>query len=210
MHIEFLVEEPSAEEALNSLVPKMCGAGVSYRIHPFQGKPDLLKRLPNRLRGYKRLLDEGRAPYEKDRFCIVVLVDADSVDASKCKDLKQRLDEEARRARLVCKSDASLGSAFHVLNRIAVEELEAWFFGDMDAVVTAYPAVPRGLEGRRRYRDPDHIAGGTWEALDRVLRRVGYRPGGKRRVARKISTQMDPSRNRSRSFQVFRDAIVGL
>ena len=36
-----------------------------------------------------------------------------------------------------------------------------------------------------------------------------YHPGGleKIRAAREISNHMDPDRNRSRSFQVFRDAL---
>ena len=42
MHIEFLVEEPSAEAALKNLVPKISGQDVSFMIHPHQGKQDLL------------------------------------------------------------------------------------------------------------------------------------------------------------------------
>lgn len=34
MHIEFLVEEPSAEAALQNLIPTILGQDVSYEIHP--------------------------------------------------------------------------------------------------------------------------------------------------------------------------------
>ena len=33
MHIEFLVEEPSAEAALKNLVPKLMGEDISFNIH---------------------------------------------------------------------------------------------------------------------------------------------------------------------------------
>jgi hypothetical protein len=63
-----------------------------------------------------------------------------------------------------------------------------------------------------RYRDPDAIAGGTWEAFERVLRQSGYFRGGLRKVeaARTIAPHIDPARNTSRSFQVLRDALVEL
>ena len=56
MHIEFLVEEQSAESALVNLIPKIIGREVSFKIHPFQGKPNLLANLPARLRGYRQWL----------------------------------------------------------------------------------------------------------------------------------------------------------
>ena len=46
MHLEFLVEEESAETALDNLVPKIVGPNISYNIRVFQGKFDLLKKLP--------------------------------------------------------------------------------------------------------------------------------------------------------------------
>ena len=56
MHIEFLVEELSATEALGNLVPKILGTGVTFNIHPFQGKRDLLDKLYFRLKGYKAVI----------------------------------------------------------------------------------------------------------------------------------------------------------
>ena len=51
---------------------------------------------------------------------------------------------------------------FQVLNRIAVEELEAWFFGDVQAIHQAYERVSSSLIVKSAYRDPDAIKGGTW------------------------------------------------
>jgi hypothetical protein len=96
-----------------------------------------------------------------------------------------------------------------VLNRLAIEELEAWFFGDVEALTTAYPGIPRTLGKKSKYRNPDAIGGGTWEALERVLQNAGYYPSGipKIETARKISQYMNPDRNTSKSFQVFRDTL---
>ena len=50
-HLEILVEESSVEAALQNLLPRILGEAVSFSIHPFQGKRDLLKKLAARLRG---------------------------------------------------------------------------------------------------------------------------------------------------------------
>jgi hypothetical protein len=97
-----------------------------------------------------------------------------------------------------------------VVNRIAVEELEAWFFGDATAIMQAYPGIPASLPQKAKYREPDAIAGGTWEALERVLQRAGYFKGGLAKIeaARSIARKMDPQQNRSISFRCFRDALL--
>ena len=130
MHVECLVEEPSAEAALRNLVPKMVGLDVTFDVLPFQGKADLLRKLPARLKGYSKWLP--------DDWLIVVLLD---VDDDNCEKLKQRLETVAQSAGLLTKSMAGPVSHFHVLNRLAVEELEAWFFGDVEALCSAYPRL---------------------------------------------------------------------
>ena len=158
MHIELLVEEPSAEAALQELLPQIIGDTATFSIHPFQGKPDLMAKLSGRLRGYSHWL-----PVD---WRIVVLVDTDEED---CQELKAQLEQAAQMADLATKSATLPGMSFQVLNRLAIEELEAWFFGDPEALHTAYPRVPSTLTKRALYRDPDAIRGGTWEALERVL-----------------------------------------
>ena len=61
-----------------------------------------------------------------------------------------------------------------------------------------------------RFRDPDAVKGGTWEAFERILQRHGHFRTGLRKVeaARMISARLDPDRNRSRSFAAFRDVVV--
>ncbi|MBN1875831.1 MAG: DUF4276 family protein [Anaerolineae bacterium] len=196
MHLEFLVEELSAQVALGNLLPKILGDDITFDVHAYSGKEDLLRKLPSRLRGYRCWIPED--------WHIVVLVDRDDDD---CQELKAHLEKIALDAGFVTKSAAIPGANFHVLNRVAVEELEAWFLGDIVALHDAYPSVALTLARQKRYRDPDAILGGTWEALSRILR--SYYPTGlpKVEVARNISAHMDPDRNCSRSFQVLCEGL---
>lgn len=132
---------------------------------------------------------------------VIVLIDRNNDD---CRDLRRRLDDMARAAGL-----SSTGRRRAVLNRIAIEELEAWFFGDPDAITAAYPKVPLGNAARRGLRDPDAIAGGTAQALERLLQKYGYHNAGlaELEAARCIADQMNVEQNNSRSFQVFRDGV---
>lgn len=193
-----LVEEPSMEAALEILLPKMLGA-VEFKIRRFQCKNDLLKHLPDRLRAYRSWLPSN--------WAILVLVDRDDDDCAK---LKQRLEAMASDAGLITKTTAGDNNRFQVANRIATEELEAWFFGDWSAVQAAYPRVPKTIPQKAGFRDPDAISGGTWEALERVLQRAGYFSTGLRKVecARAVAQQMEPNRNASKSFQALSGALM--
>lgn len=129
-------------------------------------------------------------------------------DTDNCFDLKQSLEKMAQYAGFITKSGASR-KPYTVVNRLAIEELEAWFFGDWEAVRAAYPRVIATIPQKRGYRNPDAIQGGTCEAFEKVLRKAGYFKGGLRKVeaARTIGRHMDPKRNLSRSFQVLCEAV---
>ncbi|HEY9853456.1 MAG TPA: DUF4276 family protein [Leptolyngbyaceae cyanobacterium] len=95
-----------------------------------------------------------------------------------------------------------------VLHRIAVEELESWFLGDIPAVRAEYEKIPASLSQKATFRNPDAIKGGTWEQLDRTLKYYGYETGlQKFDFAEKVSPHMDVENNLSKSFQVFRDGL---
>lgn len=197
-HVEMLVEEPSMEAFLRALLPRLLPEGRTFEVHPFQGKSDLLEKLQTRLSAYARWLPTG--------WRIVVVVDRDDED---CRSLKLRLEQMAERARLVTRTQAR-HPAWQLVNRIAIEELEAWYFGDWQAVRTAYPSVSDSIRRKRSFRDPDAIAGGTWEAFERVLRRHGYFKSGLRKVevARALGALIERERSVSRSFTLFCDAIL--
>lgn len=195
-HFEFLVEEPSMEAFLRGLVPRLLPPDRTFQVHPFQGKQDLLGRLEARLRGYAAWL-----PAE---WRIVVVVDRDDDD---CRQLKQQLEQIADNAKLRTRSRSA--TSWQLVNRIAIEELEAWYFGDWDAVCAVYPRLSRTVPQQSRYRRPDAIAGGTWEAFERLLQRHGYFKSGlpKIDVARVLGQHLDPAHCQSPSFVCFRDAV---
>ena len=156
----------------------------------------LLDRLPRLLTGYGRSLKSYPA-------AVVVVVDLDNKD---CLDFKQEMLETLG----ACEPRPT------TLFRIAIEEIEAWLLGDSDAIRAAYPNVrEQVLNGYVQ----DSICG-TWETLadaihpggSQRLRKVGYPHVGRVKCdwATTIAGHLDPERNLSRSFQVFRDGLRSL
>lgn len=195
--LEFLLEEPSMEAFLQGLLPRVLPKGCTFDCHVFRGKQDLLRKLESRLCGYRNLPAECR---------LVVVVDRDDDD---CHELKRRLERASANAGLLTRSRSPSGS-WQVVNRIVIRELEAWYFGDWEAVHQAYPRVAPNVPQPARYRDPDAIRGRTSREFERILRRCDYFRPGLRKIeaARTIAPNIDPARNRSRSFKVFHDALI--
>ncbi|MCX7048793.1 MAG: DUF4276 family protein [Candidatus Sumerlaeota bacterium] len=195
-HIEVLVEEPSMEAALRILLPRLLGE-LTFGIYSYQCKTNLLEKLPERLRGYRSWLPKD--------WRIVVIMDRDDDD---CCALKQRMEKISSDAGFVTRATAKSAS-YCVVNRLAIEELEAWYFGDWQAVRLAYPRVPETIPQKAPFRDPDAIRGGTWEAFERVLKNAGYCRNGLRKIeaARTVAEHWNIEANTSCSFQVFRDVL---
>ena len=213
MRFEVLVEDQSGSIALEYLLEKILGENGSvhyWNIHSFKGlgllpkylnrPPDpknwlLLEQLPRLLQGYGRSLP--------DFSVVLVVVDSDDKD---CIAFKQDLFE----TQSMCDPQPK------ALFRIAIEEIESWLLGDPLAVKLAYPDADEAV--LNSYIQ-DSVCG-TWEvladAVDRRgssrLRRANYQEIGKtkRRWAEQIAPQMDVNRNKSKSFQVFRDGIRNL
>lgn len=210
MHFEVLVEDRSGSIALEHVLEKVLGpnnAAHSWRVHPYRGigripkdlwrgkdpqKRLLLDRLPGILQGY------GRSLGDVNPAAVIVVVDSDARDCRTFKrELLHVLDACNPRPR--------------TLFRIAVEESEAWLLGDRDAVKAAYPGARDSvLDGYVQ----DSICG-TWELLADAIHPGGSpalgkwpAPGqAKCEWAERIAPRMDVDRNRSRSFQVFRDGV---
>ena len=185
------------EAFLRALLPCLLPRDRTFEVRVFQGKRDLLKKLESRLRAY--------ATWLPDDHRIVVMVDRDD---DECHALKEQLEGTAEKAGLLTRSRAT-ECPWQVVNRVVIEELEAWYFGDWQAVRLAYPKGPATIPDKAAYRTPDAIAGGTWEAFERILKRHGYFTTGLRKVeaARAIAAHIEPTRNRSQSFGQFFGAI---
>jgi hypothetical protein len=179
-HLVFLLEEPSAQDALQAWLPTWLPHEVTAHFIVFQGKQDLEKRMVQRMRYWLR---------PNSRF--VVLRDQDSGD---CKAVKAGL---AARCAEAGRPDAVV--------RVACRELESFFVGDWHAVATAYgrPALAR-LAGRAVYRNPDSLGSPSHELSRHV---PGYQ---KRDGARRIAPLVEPARNVSRSFHALRAAVQAL
>ncbi len=203
MHLDVHVEEPSMEIVLKCLLPQILSSNVTFKILTYQSKPDMLRKLPKRLKAYSR-----RVVNEDLR--ILVLIDEDRQD---CQILKDQLESMSLSVGLQTKT-ASMGQGpVYVVNRIVIEELEAWFFGDEEALKKAFPKIQNvQLSKKKRYRDPDSITGGTWESLHSVLKNHGYCKDiyPKRHVARRVAQYMQIGSNRSLSFQHFVQGVKSL
>ena len=206
MHFEVLVEDESGAIVVEALLKKIIGSTTpdfTYRIHSYKGigrlpkdlrgqtdpqKRILLDRLPKILQGYGRSLQNSDA--------VLVVVDLDNRD---CIQLKREL--------------VSILEQCHpkpnALFRIAIEEIEAWFLGDLVALKKAYPHATNSV--LNTYVQ-DSICG-TWEKLaDAIepggstkLKASGYPLIGevKSEWAKKISPLIDLNHNMSKSFQIF-------
>ncbi|MEL7501188.1 MAG: DUF4276 family protein [Cyanobacteria bacterium J06554_6] len=135
--IIFLIEEPSMKIVLEEILRKILPQSTRYICIPHQGKHDLRKSIPRKIKAFNRSNPETK---------FVILHDQDSKD---CKDLKAELADLCEQAG---RSD--------VLIRIVCRELESWFLGDLKAVEKAYQLPHKKLskqQSRRKFRDPDQI-----------------------------------------------------
>jgi hypothetical protein len=190
------VEDLSMETAIRVLLPKLLGGrSVECKVITHGSKSQMLRNLPTRLPGYE--------PGAR----VLVLIDRDQED---CQRLKARLEDIARHAGLPTKTSPDQAGAFRVVNRIAVEELEAWFLGDPQALTAAYPRLSPNFVAKASMRDPDAVKGGTCEALRRLLQNAGYDRQGKIAMAQRIAMHMQPGINRSKSFQAFACGLAAL
>lgn len=199
--VEVLVEEPSAEEALKHLLPKLLQNRSRHKIINFGSKSKLLKALRSRLAAYLDRIKKG------ENLRIVVLVDQDN---DQCQALKKKLETIAFEVGLPTKTRPNVQGNFLVLNRVVIEELESWFLGDFQALHQAFSSLPSTAPNSSLFRNPDN--GGSWEALHRFLKKHGIYKSSypKIEAARRIAPNLHPDRNRSPSFQAFKSGLEAL
>ncbi len=209
MHIEVLVEDSSGAKLVETLLPALIGANGdahTWRVHRYKGigrlptglsargdpsKRALLNQLPRILAGY------GKTP---GMDAIVVIVDSDQRECTAfLSELKALLNN--------CRP------APNTLFRLAIEEIEAWYLGDQQALLSAYPRANKDV--LNRYQQ-DSVCE-TWELLadavrpggSAAIRKAGWPLPGqiKHEWAEKIGPHMSIERNQSPSFCKFRDGL---
>jgi len=174
--IVFLLEERSMKVLLEGLLPRVMPA-LRFLCVVHEGKNDLEKNIPRKLRQWR---EPGA------RF--VIVRDNDGADCTRLKDTLVGLVPEERREQ--------------TLVRIPCQELEAWYFGDPDALALAFSDPDlRTLGTRARFRDPDRVSEPS-SALAELAPAFQTVSG-----ARAMGRLLDPSRNTSRSFHVFLEGV---
>lgn len=173
MKIIFLTEEPSMAEFLKRILPKILPEEIHFQIVPHEGIGELKKSIPVKLHHWREAEDV--------RFMIVL--DRDSHD---CIALKEEI-------RALCR-----GTVHDFRIRIACQELEAWYFGDLAAVSEAYGKDVTKYARQKKYRIPDAIRDPK-ETLKRLLPEHRSQREGARRIGRAFRVE----RNTSESFLVF-------
>ena len=209
MHIEILVEDSSGEKLLQVLLPQLLGPQGephTWRLHAYKGigripqglvtkgdpaKRILLAQLPKLLRGY------GKTP---GIDAVVVVLDTDKRDCA-------TFLAELQAAAIACNPRPN------TLFRLAIEEMEAWYLGDQEALLSAYPRAKRDVLGKYVQ---DSVCD-TWELLadavhsggSAALKKAGWPLPGqmKHEWAEKIGPFMDSERNISPSFGKLRDGL---
>jgi len=212
MHFEILVEDYSGKKALEILVPEIIGDENTFIVHSYKGigripknmrdandaiKRILLQNLPKLLKGYGRTF----AGYPNDYLAAVILLcDLDD----KC---MKAFREDLFGILNACNPRPETRFCF------AIEEGEAWFLGDLNAVRSAYPQANNSV--LNTYVN-DSICG-TWEKFAdavcpggaQALSAKGWQAVGaeKSKWAEKVPPHMNISNNNSLSFCYFRDKM---
>ena len=196
MTIHILVEGPSESALLERWTPRLLKKHPT-KIHPHQGKGKLpndltappatkgrglLDQLPAKLRGFANSLNP-----DADR--VVVLVDADNEDVS---DLVDAISNAAQQ----------VSPSLQIIVRLAVEETEAFYLGDLRALERAFPNAD--MKRAQKYK-PDMICG-TWGLFGKI---VGDAGGNKVAWAEAMGPVLTTKAEESRSPS-FRRFLTGL
>lgn len=171
-----LVEEDSALVFVREIASRLDIAARTTIIR-FDGKNDLDRSIPVKLGRWQ----------SPEPFRFLILRDSDGGD---CLALKSRL-----------KSLIPPHASMKTRIRIVVQELEAWYFGDPDALrVVGYPAVASAC-ARAKFRTPDAIRNPKSE----IKRLIPF--SGQIALARQMAPHLSLTHSRSPSFLHFVSAL---
>ena len=210
----FLIEDWSGSELIDALMKKIQATGqeFDYEYKHFGGlggfsksrtpkeekNGRLLNDLPIYLRGFNKKL--SAIPKEAGSFSLFIVLDNDT---------RETANFQSQLQQIAVDNGITIDHAFC----IAVEEMEAWLLGDLDAVITAYPNAKKKILNSY---EQDSVCG-TWELLadavypggHEALKKEGYARIGqcKGEWARKIGALISLDKDKSPSFQNFLSAV---
>jgi hypothetical protein len=160
MIIHALVEGPSENALFKLWMPRVLrDRGHTVRVYPHQGKGDLpvnltkkpdprhrglLDQLPAKLKAFRASCNPDEA--------VLIVVDADD-------------DDKTELVRKISSVVEKVAPGLQVLVTVAVEETEAFYLGDLRALLRAYPGADMK---RARAYTPDSICG-TWELFGSII-----------------------------------------
>ena len=185
--LEILVEEPSIEEVLRVILPKVLPEGWALDENCFirhhEGKQDLQQSIPRKI----------RAASKKDITTGFIIVQ--DQDCNDCHQLKAHLSA-------LCENAQSGNRPVPFKVRIVCHELEAWYLGDMNAIEKVFPRFHAATyRGKKKFRKPDDCVNPKQE-LKKIVGDYGQIA-----MARDIAPHLNVEKNTSPSFRCF---IAGL
>ncbi len=196
------VEGQSDKELISSFLPRLFPGLQNYgsteeyleeREQPFSevyfqcivfgDKQELLQGCENKLKSWGI-----------PNSVFMILCDQDNDD---CKKLKENFAEKCRKAN---KTNAVI--------RIACQELESWYLGDLKAVELALD-LPEGSLQRsgKRYGNPDNIQKPSKE-LQKITGGAYRKSIGSNRIGKFLDT--NPDKNYSKSFRIFVEGVKSI
>ena len=182
MTLVCLLEEPSAEEMLRSVLPQILPENVIVKYIIFKGKQDLENSIVRKIQGW--LLPDS---------CFLIMRDKDSGD---CIRIKNEI-----KAKVI-----TTGKLCNTCIRIACHELEGFYLGDLNAVQKGMDITIKATQESQKFRNPDKLANAAEELIKLTGRRYSKLQGS-RSIAPYL--KLDGS-NKSHSFNVLVDGIKKL
>lgn len=166
MTLVFMLEESSMREFLKGIMNQIVPEGTVVMFVAHEGKDDLLKSIPVKLRAWN-------TPDTK----FVIVLDQDNQD---CYSLKKQILKMNKYQK-------------DVLVRIACQELESWYFGAPDAIGAAYHMDFKKIIRKKKYREPDLIVNPK-EELRRFIPQH-QQLAGARRIAERFDVESNRSKS---------------
>ena len=190
----FWTEELSMRRFLESWLKQyLPGDNIAFRIFDFRGKDDMKNKLKKRIRAYR---SEGNFIYKH-----FVVMDRDRDDCAELNEMLVKICASAGFEVRKC------GSSWQAATCIVIEELEAWYFGDWDAVKSCYSRVSSTIPRKPRFKKSDKIEKPS-QRLEKIFKDSHIEDKfRKTRIAENVGRAYNADRSTSPSFKHFRKVV---